>query len=249
VSELLDRIVAEIRERLSATRAAALEHQRLEAALSALEDVGARATRAVSRRSAGQAGSAKSPSEAAARSSAATGKRAARTSAPRSNKPRAASAATRGPQATRGHDRRQVTPAHRAPRGANREAVLRAVNERPDVSARELAAVSGVHGGTLYALLRTLVERGELEKLTLPGGQTGYRPAAPRIASSASTSERARSDSASAATEPTGPDEQQPSGADPASTESPGSAGTDDSAPAAEVPAGADQAPTTAPET
>jgi hypothetical protein len=62
----------------------------------------------------------------------------------------------------------------RAPRGANREAVLRVVAERPGVTTRELAAASGVKGGTLSALLRTLTQRGELEMRALPGGQTGY---------------------------------------------------------------------------
>ena len=42
------------------------------------------------------------------------------------------------------------------------------------MTSRELAAASGVQGGTLSALLRTLVSRGELEKRPLPGGQTGY---------------------------------------------------------------------------
>src|SRR6266550_7081039 len=50
VSELLDRIQREIRERLAASRGAVLEHERLEAALQALGDAGARATRAVSSR-------------------------------------------------------------------------------------------------------------------------------------------------------------------------------------------------------
>jgi hypothetical protein len=50
VSELLDRIQREIRERLEASRAAVLEHERLEAALHALGDAGSRATRAVTGR-------------------------------------------------------------------------------------------------------------------------------------------------------------------------------------------------------
>ena len=66
----------------------------------------------------------------------------------------------------------------RAPRGANREAVLAVVRERPGVTASELAAASGVTGGTLYSLLRRLTEQGELTKRELPGGQTGYALAA-----------------------------------------------------------------------
>ena len=66
----------------------------------------------------------------------------------------------------------------RAPRGANRTAVLEVIGERPGVSARELAAASGVGGGTLYALLRTLAERGEIDKQQLPSGYAGYTLAA-----------------------------------------------------------------------
>jgi hypothetical protein len=45
--------------------------------------------------------------------------------------------------------------------GANREAVLRVICERPGVSARELAVASQVTGGTLYTLLRRLVQEGD----------------------------------------------------------------------------------------
>jgi hypothetical protein len=46
------------------------------------------------------------------------------------------------------------------------------------VTARELAATSGVSGGTLYSLLGRLTEQGALAKHELPGGQTGYTLAA-----------------------------------------------------------------------
>ena len=77
---------------------------------------------------------------------------------------------------SRGHaGRRPGEPARwRAPRSADREAVLRVVAESPDVTTRELAAASGVEGDTLSALLRTLTQRGELEQRALPDGQTGY---------------------------------------------------------------------------
>jgi hypothetical protein len=71
--------------------------------------------------------------------------------------------------------RKKPAAAGRAPRGANRAAVLAVIAERPGVSARELAAASRVTGGTLYALLRTLTERGEIDKQQLPSGYTGYR--------------------------------------------------------------------------
>ena len=113
MAEILDRIQAEIRERLAAGRAAAQEYERLEAALAAL-------------------GSAPKPTR-------------------------------RRPAQTR------------APRGANREAVLRALEERPGASASELAAASGVDRTALYPLLSRLAERGEVVKEELPGGATGYR--------------------------------------------------------------------------
>jgi sugar-specific transcriptional regulator TrmB len=113
MAEILDRIHAEIRERLAAGRAAAEEYERLEAALAAL-------------------GSAPEPAR-----------------------------------------RRPAKP--RAPRGANREAVLRALEERPGASASELAAASGVDRTALYPLLSRLAERGEVSKEELPGGATGYR--------------------------------------------------------------------------
>ena len=69
----------------------------------------------------------------------------------------------------------------RAPRGANRRAVLRVVGERPGVTAAELSVASGVHRGTLSALLRTLVGRGELEKRSLPAAAPATRPPPARL--------------------------------------------------------------------
>jgi IclR helix-turn-helix domain len=62
----------------------------------------------------------------------------------------------------------------RAARGPNRAAVLEAVRERPGASPAELAAASGVSRPVAYALLKTLLERGELVKQELPGGSSGY---------------------------------------------------------------------------
>jgi hypothetical protein len=165
VSELLDRIEKEIRERLAATRAAVLEHERLQAALQALTETGEEAARAVkgrvSRRSTGGGAprSASQPSVQRVASPAETTAEPVPTAAPR-----ARSAGQRKTPAAR----------PRAPRGANREAVLKVVGERPGVTSAELAAASGVPRGTLASLLRTLVTRGELEKRSLPGGKTGY---------------------------------------------------------------------------
>lgn len=65
-------------------------------------------------------------------------------------------------------------PRKRAPRGANREAVLRAVTDRPGATSAQLAAVSGVERNTLNGLLARLVKDGELQKRSLPTGRMGY---------------------------------------------------------------------------
>jgi hypothetical protein len=80
--------------------------------------------------------------------------------------------------------------------------VLEVIGERPGVSARELAAASRVGGGTLYALLRTLAERGEIEKQQLPSGHTGYaltNPATTAAPSGAPETPRDSDDDKSAA--------------------------------------------------
>jgi predicted HTH transcriptional regulator len=85
--------------------------------------------------------------------------------------PRAAAAARRAPA------RRNSRP--RAPRGANREAVLTAVGERPGVTAATIADVTKISKAVTYNTLAKLVAQGKLEKTELPGGQTGYKSAAP----------------------------------------------------------------------
>ena len=65
----------------------------------------------------------------------------------------------------------------RAPRGANREAILTLVGERPGVSAAEIADVTKISKAVTYNTLAKLVEQGRLAKTELPGGQTGYKPA------------------------------------------------------------------------
>lgn len=96
---------------------------------------------------------------------------------PRGRKAAAASTAKARPAAKSGGRARSSTktPARaRTPRGANREAVLTVVRERPGVSAGELAVASGDRGETLYSLLGRLTAGGELAKRELPGGRTGY---------------------------------------------------------------------------
>ena len=65
-------------------------------------------------------------------------------------------------------------PRKRAPRGANRDAVLRAVREQPGATTAELASASGVDRNTLYALLARLVKDGVLQRSKPPGGRAGY---------------------------------------------------------------------------
>jgi hypothetical protein len=69
--------------------------------------------------------------------------------------------------------------APRAPRGANREAILKLVGERPGVSAGEISDVTKIKRAVTYNTLSKLVEQGQLAKTELPGGQTGYQPAPP----------------------------------------------------------------------
>jgi cell division septum initiation protein DivIVA len=65
-------------------------------------------------------------------------------------------------------------PRKRAPRGANRDAVLRAVRAQPGATSAELASASRVGRNTLYALLARLVNEGALQTSKLPSGRTGY---------------------------------------------------------------------------
>jgi predicted Rossmann fold nucleotide-binding protein DprA/Smf involved in DNA uptake len=90
--------------------------------------------------------------------------------------PRAAAPARR-PAARKSTVRKSTRP--RAPRGANREAVLTAVGERPGVTAATIADVTKISRAVTYNTLAKLVEQGKIEKTELPGGQTGYKAPAP----------------------------------------------------------------------
>src|SRR3954467_9537810 len=199
MSEMLDRIRRELQERLESTRAAAREHERVRAALEALEHAtrplekaarqaasGAsrrgRSLAASARPASGQEGSAATGSDTQPRTSArptsARQRRGPRSPKSGGGRPASRAPTTAKPAAAASKPRTRAAsgkPARaRAPRGANRTAVLAVVRERPGVTASELAAASGVTGGTLYALLRRLTEQGELAKRELTGGQTGY---------------------------------------------------------------------------
>lgn len=94
--------------------------------------------------------------------------------------PGAAPASPPAPPMTRARKPALANRRTRAPRGANRAAVLRAVEDRAGATSAELAAVSGVERNTLYGLLARLVKEGELQIRTLPTGRTGYALAATR---------------------------------------------------------------------
>jgi sugar-specific transcriptional regulator TrmB len=79
--------------------------------------------------------------------------------------------------ATKGTSPRKARTRTRAPRGANREAILSVVGERPGVSAAEIADVTKISRAVTYNTLAKLIEQGRIAKTELPGGQTGYKPA------------------------------------------------------------------------
>ena len=63
----------------------------------------------------------------------------------------------------------------RAPRGQNKAAVFGVIAERPGVTVTEVAQVTGITKPLIYNTTRAGVERGELERVALPGGQQGFR--------------------------------------------------------------------------
>jgi hypothetical protein len=72
--------------------------------------------------------------------------------------------------------RRRTTAAARprAPRGANREAFLNALSERPGSSVPELAELTGVQRGVLYQLRRRLLDEGAVVEQRRDDGRKGY---------------------------------------------------------------------------
>jgi hypothetical protein len=81
--------------------------------------------------------------------------------------------------ASKAPNSRRPSTRTRAPRGANREAIVEVVGERPGVSAAEISDVTKISRAVTYNTLAKLVEQGRIAKTELPGGQTGYKPAAP----------------------------------------------------------------------
>jgi hypothetical protein len=66
----------------------------------------------------------------------------------------------------------------RARPGANREAVLAVVRERPGVTGGEIAQATGIARATVATTLSRAVAASEVERTQLPGGRVGYRAAA-----------------------------------------------------------------------
>jgi hypothetical protein len=62
----------------------------------------------------------------------------------------------------------------RAPRGANREAVLQAVKKQPGASVPEIAKASGVQVNVVYQVRSRLLQEGALNEDERPDGRKGY---------------------------------------------------------------------------
>jgi len=124
--DLLDQILAQLRERKQATQAAYEESRQLERALAALDDDPQRTTRPV------------------------TGGRPARRPG-------------------------RASKRDRAPRGANREAILSLVRERPGATAREIAQATGIARTTVASTVTRLAAEGALERSEQPGDGVGFR--------------------------------------------------------------------------
>ena len=69
----------------------------------------------------------------------------------------------------------------RARRGANRGAILAAVQERPGSTTRELADATGIARTTVASTVTRLAAAGVLERSVLPGGGVGFRAADPAV--------------------------------------------------------------------
>ena len=67
----------------------------------------------------------------------------------------------------------------RAKRGQNKAAVFGVIEQRPGVTIAEVASVTGIAKPLIYNTTRAGVERGELERVALPGGHQGFKIAQP----------------------------------------------------------------------
>src|SRR4051794_9978918 len=81
---------------------------------------------------------------------------------------------TRAP-ASASRSRRAPPTKTRARRGANRDKALLVIADRPAVTVAELASATGIAKNVLYSLTRSLTERGQIERVALPGDTFGFR--------------------------------------------------------------------------
>jgi hypothetical protein len=65
--------------------------------------------------------------------------------------------------------------AGRAKRGQNKAAVFAVIEQRPGVTVAELASLTGIAKPLIYNTTRAGVDRGELERVALRGGPSGFK--------------------------------------------------------------------------
>lgn len=63
----------------------------------------------------------------------------------------------------------------RKPRGANRDAILKVIGDRPGVTGAEVAQATGIDKNVVYATLSALVKNGGIQASVLPSGRKGYK--------------------------------------------------------------------------
>src|SRR4051794_18055663 len=83
---------------------------------------------------------------------------------------------SQGARPRRRRSRGRRSPSARAGRGANREAIIAAVAERPGSTAREIADATGIARTTVASTVTRLAVSGALERSEPPGGGIGFRP-------------------------------------------------------------------------
>jgi len=81
--------------------------------------------------------------------------------------------------------RRSPRRRKRAAPGANREAILALVRERPGASAGEIAQATGIARSTVSPTLARLVDGGAIERSQVPGGGVGFRARSETVADAA----------------------------------------------------------------
>src|SRR4051794_18997142 len=63
----------------------------------------------------------------------------------------------------------------RKPRGANRDAILKVIGDRPGVTAAEVAQATRIDKNVVYATLSALVKNDGIQASVLPSGRKGYK--------------------------------------------------------------------------